>query len=365
MSDPRFYSISRLQKYAKCPQMYEWHYLKKLYRSETTDSLLLGSMVHDALEAYYLKEVSNPLEALQASWEKFLQDRDLGQLAPELLKIANEVGVLQWRASEACTDRSLQIRNKDGSIPKNVAMNGKYKAEVERLGLDVRSERINHMAQSRADLQGIDLSYCYAESRFLLTDYQDIPGISQVHHVEFPISDKIYRVDAAGLTVRNEHGVPEVDSIANPVQLPQTQNYLNGYVDLIANVYGKIALIDHKTSAGDAPDVVTVMYWDQLLLYAWAYKQLTGNAPYYIGINHLRSRQCVLAPINWDLVEDAVARFEHNIISAELGHFCKRSPTEYQSPCVGGAKSMSDVKRVCPYLDLCYPQLHQVLQSGT
>lgn len=349
-----FYSVSKVQTFARCTEMYHLHYTMSMYRSDTNIHTLIGTMVHSALEDFYEGKADHPHKSLQGAWSRFFEERDLGDVFGRINDLSTDLSQLAWRASTKCQDPKLQIRTKDGSIPKNASMTSIYKKEAEKLGLDERKAYIDRQVDKRTeDLKGISLVDCYAETNQLLENYEEIPGLTEVKNVELSFSEKVKDPDS-----NRWNG-----EIRNPVILPRTKDYLNGFADLVAVVNDQIAIIDHKTSSGEAPDVLTVMYWDQLLLYAFAYEAVFGEKPYYIGINHLRSGKTTLAPINWDIVKDAVNRFEDSITSAKSGNHCKRSPTEFGSPCLGGAKSMAEATRVCKYLDVCHPDLHKILRG--
>jgi hypothetical protein len=318
---------------------------------DASNATFTGNMVHEALEEYYLGNEVHPYPALQKVWAKFFEKHELQNILELLEDVSTDLNQLAWRASAECRDPSKWIRNKDGSVPKALSYNGAYKSEYARLGIEERKAYINtnvgRKAQELADLSIVD---CYADSLAMLKDYEEIPGLTEIKGVELPFSKKS----------KHEDGTWDLES---PVELPELGDYVNGVIDLVAVVNDKIAIIDHKTSSGGPPDIVTVMYWDQLLLYAYAYEKLTRERPYYIGINHIRSGKTILAPVNWSLVEDAVQRFEGTITAAKAGVHFKRSPTEYQSPCTGGAKSLADTQRVCKYLDICHGELYKILQG--
>jgi ATP-dependent exoDNAse (exonuclease V) beta subunit len=341
-----FFSISKIQKYTKCSKMYDLHYNQKMYRTDKSDATVIGSLCHEALEAYYREEVEHPIDALNKIWAELLKPLEDAQ--DELEDLKEDLQLLSWRASADCKDAKIWIRNRDGTVPRALSMNSKYKSEVERLGIDERKSVINQKAFEGIKDWSLNLSLadCYSETYRILQRYKEIPGLRKVLHVELGISTK----DGEG-------------GVTNGVTLPISKQHMNGYIDLVAEVNGQLAIIDHKTTSGDAPDMITVMYTDQLLLYAWAYNELYGVKPDYIGINHLKSGKVVLAPLNWSLVEDTLNRFECSIIAARNGTYLKKSPTEYQSPCLGGSKNISEVTRTCPYLDVCHPDLYQIING--
>jgi hypothetical protein len=318
-----------------------------MYRSDRSDSTVIGSIAHEALEKYYRGEVENPVEALDQIWEELLSP--VQDVMEELQEVREDLQLLSWRASSECKDPKIWIRNRDGSIPKALGMNGKYKSEIERLGIDDRKTEVNRKGFEGIPDWSLNLSLadCYAETYQIIERYKDIPGLKKVLAVEF------------GISTKNK----ETGEVENAVTLPISKQNMNGFIDLIAEVNGQLTIIDHKTTRGEAPDMLTVMYTDQLMLYAWAYNELYGVKPQYIGINHLRSGKLVLAPVNWELVADTLNRFESSIVAARNGTYLKKSPTEYQSPCIGGAKNMSEVTSICPYLDVCHPDLYQILRG--
>lgn len=365
------FSFTKMSKYARCAKSYEHHYVRKLYRKESSEALVIGSMVHQALEAYFLGEANHPLESLDKAWEEWFTTGGLDGMQQQLLGLRQDVSYLFWRASAACTDPDLWIRNANGTIPKpgGLLMNSKYKSEYAKLSIDDRKAYID-MTVGNLGVWDPSLSLVdvYTTTYNIIENFQDIPGLNAVMCVEFPLSKQKVDADNKKLFLDENGAVTTTDtgnpSVTNPVILPRTGQYFTGSIDLIAEINGEIAIIDHKTSQGDAPDVVSVMYHDQLLMYAWAYHQRFGTKPYYVGIHHVRSGQTVLAPVDWTLVEDAIARFEDAILAAATGVFTRKSPFEYQSPCLGGAKSITEARRVCAYLDQCYPQLAAILSGS-
>lgn len=365
------FSFSKMSRYGRCPKSYEHHYVNKLYRSDSSEALVIGSMVHQALESYYLGEVNHPIEAMDKAWLDWFEKAGLEGMQTQLLSLRQDVSYLAWRATVDCSDPAVWIRNANGSIPKpgGLGMNKTYKSEYEKLSIEPRRAYVDQTAGATGSWDDkLSLADVYTTTYAIIEAHQDIPGLTAVMSCEFPLSkqkqdDKGKRlfVDDDGSVTTTDTGNPAVN---NPVILPRTGHYYTGSIDLIAEILGQIAIIDHKTSKGDPPDIVSVAYHDQLLLYAWAYHQRFGVKPYYVGINHLRTGTCVLAPIQWDLVEDAVARFEDAIDAAATKIFVKKAPFEYQSPCLGGAKSINDAQRICVYLGECYPQLAEILNAA-
>lgn len=355
-STPASVSVSRLQKYTKCAKSYEYYYLKKLRFSETSDALQIGTIVHHCLEKFYLKETDHPSTELNRWWEEYFKEHDKGDLYDELQEVGEMLRHLLWRASEQCTN-ALSIRNRDGTVPKNPYMNSAFKKELEKLNLNDRRDNVDRIMQGSGQWPaGVSLVNVFSETHAMLDDYQDIANYQSTLAVEFPYS-KI-RTDESGSWIMDVDGQP---SMENAVQLPLSKDWFIGFVDLIVQMRDGVAIIDHKTSSGEAPDMVTVMHHDQLLMYAWAFYKLFREKPSYIGINHLRSGTCVLAPVNWNYVEEAVARFDTANLATKGGYYPKRAPFEYQSPCLNGAKSIDVVNRCCPYLGECYPHLQEMI----
>jgi hypothetical protein len=362
MSDKRFISFSRLQRHSKCAQAFDYHYIQRIRRSESSEALTIGSIVHECLERYYLGEVPDPAVALTAYWNNWFKEAGIDHVREQVDSLREDIAHLYWRASEECTDRSLMIRNANGSVPKpyGLTSNKQFNTARENMGIDGRTSQVEVQVNKSGKWDtGLSFIQVYNETWTMLDDYQDISGLDEVIAVEFPFSEP--REDENGQTIRKPNG--EL-SVMNPVVMPRSQDYFLGYVDLIARINDGIAIIDHKTSSGDPPDFVSLSYHEQLLLYAWAYEQLFRERPKYIGINHLRSKRCVLVPINWDLVQAAIEKFDTQNLASRTEHVVKHAPFEYQSPCLSGAKSLADTKRPCVFLDLCYPQLHQILSEA-
>lgn len=357
----QFISVSRLQKFDKCAQAYNLHYNHQLYLGETSDSLMLGTIVHEALESFYRREITHPVEYLDTFWNQLFETHELQHVALAIENYKKDMEHLLWRCSESCTDKGQQIRNKDGSCPSPRAIgpgskNQKIAAAWNEQQFEQRMAYVDKQVSRIKGWQNVSASTIYSRAYELLSEYREIPGLTEVLAVEMGFSEKV--LDANGKKVTMPDGTL---AVRNPVTLPKSGDYFTGKVDLVALVDGAVAIIDHKTSRGDPPAGVAVAYHDQLLMYAWAYEQIFKERPYYIAINHLRSGQIVLMPINWDMVEEAVERFDTKALSTRTDHFGKRAPFEYNSPCLDGAKDLSDVTQHCPYLHVCYPQLYSML----
>jgi hypothetical protein len=125
--------------------------------------------------------------------------------------------------------------------------------------------------------------------------------------------------------------------MVNPVLLPDEYGgskgiYLSGSIDLVAMYNGKLSIIDHKTSSGAAPSTEGVSTNPQLLAYAWAYEQLTGQVVEGVAINHIRSGTMVWAPPS--PYKDKVLHSLLGVHKAiEVGYFPRHTPSEYDSPC--------------------------------
>jgi len=318
--DYTYYSVSRLQTYLKCGEAYRLQYVERQKREYTCSySTVVGSLVHNALEMYFLGGGTRLLHLFETTSETalidlgLLTDRDTS-LYEDLLRYAKGVGSLYERASATYMGKDA-IRTGKGDVPSMPQATTAWKDAMVGLGQGRLKEGLDAMALGR----GLTFSLCdaYAEAYALTATYM-VPTLD-VHYVELGLS-------------KHDGG-----KLVNPVPLPPEYGgdddiYLSGSIDLVATYSGRLSIIDHKTSSGAPPTLEEVSTNPQLLAYAWAYEQLTGDVVEGVGINHIRSGQLVWAPIS--VHREKVLRSllgAHKAI--EVGYFPLHTPSEYDSPC--------------------------------
>jgi len=344
-------SHSRLGVFEKCGKMYEFQYIKKEAVFENADHFIIGEICHGTLEDYYNDVYKTVDEALANRWQAWLAERNLIPLLGELQDYARDVQHLYRRASASYTGKD-KIRKRDGSVADNPQLTTDWKRSVEELQLGDRAHNIDlagvtTLGPSHAS---VSLSNCYSETLEIMRDYREPSALQSVDWLEFPISHR----------VRENN---EVKDLWNPVKLPRTGVYLNGYIDLVGRMReehgGGVVLLDHKTTQGGPPSDLEVSHHEQLLKYAWAWHQLTGEWPTHIGVNHLRSKSAVIVSLDPEEALAAIDRTEQLIEAQRLGNYIKKDPFAYGSPCI----RMRDhqVERHCPYLAKCHPSVAKKL----
>jgi len=344
-------SHSRLGVFEKCGKMYEYQYIKKEAVFETADHFIIGEICHGTLEDYYNDIYKTVEESLANRWHNWLGERNLTPLLDDLQSYAADVAHLYRRASPLYNGKD-KIRKRDGTVADNPQMTSDWKRSVEELQLSDRAHNIDYgmITSLGPAYAGVSLSNCYSETIEIMRDYKEPVQLKSVDWLEFPISHRV-REDK------------QVKDLWNPVKLPRTGVYLNGYIDLVGRMRdehgGGVVLLDHKTTSGGAPSELEVEHHEQLLKYAWAWHQLTGEWPTHIGVNHLRSKSAVIVPLDQNEALLAIERTEALIEAQKRGDYIRKDPFAYGSPCI----RMRDhqVDRHCPYLAKCHPNVAKKL----
>ncbi len=320
--DYTYYSVSRLQTYLKCGEAYRLQYEEKLKREYTYSySTVIGSLVHNALEWYFNSQGSDKslIDLFETTSEaalvdlKILADTDTG-VYEDLQRYARGVRSLYERASATYTGPD-PIRTAKGDVPSVPQNTSSWKEAMVDLGQGRLKDGLDALALGK----GLSFSLCdaYAEAYALTRNYK------------VPAMDAMY----VELGLSKYEGLEMV----NPVILPDEYGgikgiYLSGSIDLVAMYNGKLSIIDHKTSSGAAPSTEEVSTNPQLLAYAWAYEQLTGQVVEGVAINHIRSGTMVWAPPSPH--KDKVLQSLLGVHKAiEVSYFPRHTPSEYDSPC--------------------------------
>lgn len=283
-SDIPYLSVSRLDAYQKCGEYYRLRYVEKVRTTEVTKSTLKGSLVHNAIEAYYNDPnwIGADLEGKyrQAIHETLLNQKLILPYEDHIVGALNEYSAaLMQLYSKASGDYNGPdaIRTKDGKVPSNPTLTSQWKKLENQMNISDRKEPLDNLFAERG---GLSFSICEAvvEARALCVKYRHPSEVSEVRHIEYPLS--------------------EVDSgcLINPVSLEPfgcSAIYLHGYIDLIGVCEEGLAVIDFKTSVkAPSPDEVTNHV--QLLSYSWALEQLNpGTKVAKIGICHIKSGQLI------------------------------------------------------------------------
>lgn len=351
-----YVSFSRIEKYNQCSEYFRRFYVDETDTKPVTDTIATvnGNVVHDVLEEFYgdLVDRDVPVDILlDGYWrsrlvEDFMKPEQMARVdpyqpggppvpfLPALKAIAKDITWMHWRASEACTDPAVAIRDQYGKLYKKPTMTKVWEHAWKHLRLDERQAAVNAQAGKLNKLwAAVPLTSVYAESYMVLDGYKDTMSNLKILHLEMPISD-------------------EADS-NTWVLIPGTNYYFKGYIDVVAeDEYGCHGIIDHKTSKMKYTKA-KVAHWDQMILYAWAYYELTGRWVDFIGINALRSKVLVTADFEQRLVEPALDRLRAAIRGADNRVFVPQSPTAYGSRCYDEWKEQD---KACPYLGKCHPE---------
>ncbi len=136
--------------------------------------------------------------------------------------------------------------------------------------------------------------------------------------------------------------VTEMHFISNDYQV-------QGFVDAIHEIDGKISLIDYKTSSREK---ITEEYRLQLAIYALLYREKYGKNPHLVGIDFLRHKPHYLE-VDKELLE--FARRECNIIQEKtLSEDIEDYPMNPSALC-----------KYCDFYDICFGQktIHDFIKT--
>lgn len=363
MSDkqPQFISHSRMQKFRKCRRLgyYEYYQPNRVRISEQTTPLLYGTIIHRAIELFYEDECKQPaLHYLEDAWKEWF---DRYGLKPEhwdkMMKAVIPLAGLLKRTLP--TYRGPDRIWKDANTPfKEPKKSKAWEREYVAAGLP---QLVGALDRELHGLLGptwrnVEFSDAYIISETILQGYKHPAGFPHVLASEFEFSQREYTIDA-----NTQRRV--VASVGNAVVLPGTEDYFTGKADLmVQDDDGNVAILDFKNTMSEPMTRVQVAHHLQLNLYAWAYHQLSGSWPAYIGIFHTFTSELVLAKVSPQMATDFAkmlaeeTTIEH-ILTERTGvedetAFVKCSPMEYGSPC---RSKWGD--RDCPYLSRCWPHL--------
>lgn len=341
-----YLSVSRIKSYQECSQKYKNKYVDGIPDAGYSKATLVGSLVHEALEEYYLHKHPHVVKAFNISAIKTLQgrlfskDADLEELDALLKAYAIDGQSLYERASEEYKGPA-PIRTKDGKVPSNALMTSAWKQSLEKLGLVEKAYAINKIVSYLCPSlpNDINIAEVYAEAYFLCGRFKEPSNVIETIHVEFPISD-----------VRRE------GKLINAVLLPQEHGgsegkYLNGYIDKVALVNHEgeegLAIIDFKSGGEFAK--ADIEYNPQLYSYVYAYELVTGDTIKFIGIHNIRKNNQVLIPVDREVMDRVLTNLFSTHALIKAGIFRKHLPDSKYSKC------LNSYGKPCPYLELCWP----------
>lgn len=348
----QWFSFSKMEKYLRCSWWYYLRHIKGIFVETDSVATVAGTIAHDTLEMFYDVNGVNrttPVEELLSNiWINKLIDIDALHLFDALQTIAADVAQMYVRAGSTYRGLDAIVDDKGKAFSKPASSNA-WKLALKKLNLPIRQAEIDAVAKASGvkPWGTVSLSAVFAETHTFMAGYVD-------------------HITANGLSVLSQElplSMPAVkggdlkDAI-NMVYYPNGNVYC-GYLDMIAtDEHGRIYIIDHKTSK-DAPTSAKVAHWEQLLLYAWAHFELWGRWPDFIAINHIRTKQLIIAKFDESLINDALDRAMAIHDGIERQVFIQVSPTAYGSQC------WNDYKRTpCEFLQNCHPAFYKIVTGG-
>lgn len=380
LSKVELYSFSKLELYNKCSYAFKNQYIDKVIKEyESTLATEIGSWCHEALEQHYGSDNSDTsYNYFVNTWKEMLQNYGIYDKYNDFSKLANQAGQLYTRAAYWYKG-SDAITTSRGELVKDLPSTRVWKDEIGPTDYNkIRASLDQLMMTKDPKWKSVSPTDVFVQSSWILYNYQNPAQIKEIYAIEYGLSELVCveadpmdkhkpllknsikqtvtktKGSGANLYINLKTGEPEIVSINNPVKLGENQ-YLNGFIDLICKTPdGKWAIIDHKTSGGLPPSVDYVKHHQQLLLYGWAIKQITGIQVDYIGINHLRTNQLILAPYDNNLGQQAVDNRIPILKAIKHDIFIKQDPLAFGSPCMRQGKSGLEY---CAFASTCHPWL--------
>ena len=347
---PHLYSYSQLNTYKDCGVKYRKYYIEKNKKRDVTQATEIGSLVHSCIERFYLGEFDSPGDAFPAVIKEYLTELGIQRFLPDLEEISEFFNRLLERASFDYKGPNA-IRTADGSIAKSPQMTRTWKDEVRKNNMDERMDEVNIPINRKLPeaYKNVKMTAVYSEAEFLAKRYKHPKVLKDVKSIEFGFSIPDYEGDPS--SPDPEQREPHIKNLAT---LPNGRVF-RGFIDLVGVLpNGDTIIVDHKTSAGEPPNMLKVKHHEQLLLYAYFWHQLTGNWPEYIGINHIRSGTLVTAAVDQAMALEAALRHDEVVDAIDKKVFLKNAPFEYGSPCLGREANLATA---CPYLAECHREV--------
>lgn len=346
MGKPDSYSVSRLKTYGDCSQYYYNKYIAKDIVDGGSQSTITGSLVHTALELYYSSEGVRPsllscfIDSYQDTLLKLrvLKEGEGSIIGTLLEEYAKDVSILYDRASASYKGKDA-IRTKSGEVPSNPSMTTTWKSMSSDMGLDSRRSFIDDYVTSSNPSADFSTTDMFSDAYNLCRLYTYPAELEDVVAIELAISS----------------WSEEKQELLNPVLMPagfgrEEGIYLNAYIDIVSKTGMGTLLCDHKTSR-EAFSAIDVEHNVQLMTYVYAYRELYGTKPDYIGINNIRAGRLSYIPTPSDSFIDEILSTllkNHHLIKA--GIYSKHSPEPY-------SKCNSMYGKACPYLAKCWPTM--------
>ncbi len=405
-------SFSGLTNYDKCSKLYELaRVTMEVDAYVDTEATRMGSFCHEALERHYETDeglLRTPFDHLQDLWAEELAKYGLSGLQSRMQELAHHTTALYQRA-RADYKGADAIRKGDGSVPKAAHMTGPWTAYAREHGLGKMEADINGWARKNApDRWGqpnMSLSKVYTESLGIMWPYTHPEAIASVVDggIEFKISDVRYVVDDGhGNPLEDGQGGWVLDSkrgknklwknaagktvpmeVLNPWYLPKLgpdgklmrdadgdlvfrdDILWNGYIDMLArDVRERLLVIDHKTNGGDPPAPAKVGRHEQMGVYGFIIKDMSGEEPHELAMNHLRSNRLVRARYSQAAADKAMERMLTIVDAIDKNVFVPQHPDAYETQCIKKGFRDNDPPVLCPGLRLCHPEVYEFMTSA-
>lgn len=346
-------SFSGLETYISCPKYFEERYINKTpYEKKIESCLIIGSWCHELIE--HKIKANNQIKLRDVVEDNITYWLNIYGLSykPEeiekLIDVSFDLSELLYRTSIQCKDVNTAIRNKDNSVMKDPinypsssflrelknCSTYKYKGELDLIASKQKEEFID-----------ISVVWCLADAICMADN--------------FIIPEWVYK------TIGLELGFG-VDENTRFNLGEDNNTSIVGFIDWVVELDdGSIMVIDHKTSKiTSKPSPLDVLYHPQLNLYAYIFEKLTGKTVNYIGINHLRSGEIIIAEVDLEVKESNYQHLLELYNHSQSGVYIRRRPTDYMSPCVKKDIKSGRVLNTCPYLHKCWPSYNDLLLKG-
>jgi CRISPR/Cas system-associated exonuclease Cas4 (RecB family) len=338
-------SHSRIESFQKCSAFYNYKYRQRIsYPEEFNRYFFLGTIVHELIENKLVngQDVQVTFEALLGGYLDKLNV--YLEISPELLQLLRQMAYILYRCSARCREDDEPIRTNSGNVLKDPIKypSSSFKKAVSDANLWPSIIFYdNQICMQNSSLNRENVLWLLAEALELSLGFSLPKWITNTVAAELPLST----------------------NKENLVKLGQTSVYFNGYIDWVAEIGDDLAIIDHKTGS-TKPTGPEVLFHTQLNLYAWAYEQVYGRRAKYIGINHIRSGEIVLAEVDLVVRKSIVDYIIETQGIIEVEQTPKRhTPMQYNTPCYKKDYKSGQLAEVCPYLDLCWPTYREVLNE--
>ena len=337
-------SYSRLMAFLQCGEFYRHRYvLNTPHEQVLEEALLQGVLTHAGLEQI-LKHPQREREVIlyEILPEWLRRDCRLDCTDEEVETIYSFALILArlfYRASARYRGEYEEpIRNKDGSIPKDLrnyppaSWVQVFKDNPE--WAELRQNLDNWASSQQALFTRVSFSFLVGKC------------FDWILHFRYP-EDFVETI-----LVEYEFSPPERDEDL----VPFGDGYFNGKIDwAYKNDRGELVVCDHKTSS-NPPLPEDVVHSPQLLMYCYALHCLFGGWPERICIHHVPTGQFLVHPVDVAMVYRVRDYLWEIHQATQQQRFYRRLPTEYNSPCLRRDYRTQELVKTCPFLSYCWPE---------